>query len=73
MPLPPFLARHYTTRLYLDFLPLTAGSKKEVFISPHGCSLLPCVGEGATPFPGLLHFTLDPNLIVLRAKQDSIK
>ena len=23
------------------------------------------VGEGATPFPGLLHFTLDPYLIVL--------
>ena len=23
------------------------------------------VGEGATPFPGLLHFALDPLLIVL--------
>ena len=23
------------------------------------------VGEGATPFPGLLHFTLDPYLIML--------
>ena len=26
-----------------------------------------------TPFPGLLHFTLDPHLIVLSAKQGSIK
>ena len=26
------------------------------------------VGEGATPFPGLLHSTLDPHLIVLSAK-----
>ena len=31
------------------------------------------VGEGATPFPGLLHFTLDPYLIVLGAKQGGIK
>ena len=23
------------------------------------------VGDGATPFPGLLHFTLDPYLIML--------
>ena len=28
---------------------------------------------GAAPFPGLLHFTLDPYLIVLSAKQGSIK
>ena len=27
------------------------------------------VGEGATPFPGLPHFTLNPNLIILSAKQ----
>ena len=26
------------------------------------------VGEGATLFPGLLHFTLDSNLIMLSAK-----
>ena len=31
------------------------------------------VGEGATPFPGLLHFTLDPYLIMLRVKQGGIK
>ena len=31
------------------------------------------VGEGATPFPGLLHFTLDPYLIMLSAKQGGIK
>ena len=29
--------------------------------------------EGATPFPGLLHFTFDPHLIVLSVKQKSIK
>ena len=31
------------------------------------------VEESATPFPGLLHFTLDHYLIVLRAKQGRIK
>ena len=31
------------------------------------------VGEGATPFPGLLHFTLDPYLIMLSVKQGGIK
>ena len=31
------------------------------------------VGEGATPFPGLLHFTLDPYLIMLSIKQEGIK
>ena len=31
------------------------------------------VGEGATPFPGLLHFTLDPHLIMLSDKQGGIK
>ena len=29
--------------------------------------------EGETPFPELLHFTLDPHFIVLSAKQVSIK
>ena len=31
------------------------------------------VGEGATPFPGLLHFTLDPYHIMLSVKQGGIK
>ena len=31
------------------------------------------VGEGATPFPGLLHFTLNPYLIMLSVKQGGIK
>ena len=31
------------------------------------------VGEGSTPFPGLLHFTLDPNVIMLSVKQSGIK
>ena len=32
-----------------------------------------CVGEGATPFPGLLYFTLDSYLIMLSVKQGGIK
>ena len=31
------------------------------------------VGVGATSFPGLLHFTLDPYLIMLSVKQGSIE
>ena len=31
------------------------------------------VGEGATPFPGLLLFTLDPYFIVLSVKQGGIR
>ena len=31
------------------------------------------VGEGATPFPGLLHFILDTYLILLIVKQGGIK
>ena len=31
------------------------------------------LGEDVTPFPGLLHFTLDPHLIVVREKQEGIK
>ena len=31
------------------------------------------VREGVTPFPGMLHFTLDPYLIMLSVKQGSIK
>ena len=31
------------------------------------------VGEGGTPFPGILPFTLDLHLIVLGAKQGGIK
>ena len=29
--------------------------------------------EGATPFPELLHFTLDPYLVMLKVKQSGIK
>ena len=31
------------------------------------------VGENAIQFPGLLHFTIDPNLIMLSVKQGNIK
>ena len=30
-------------------------------------------GERATSFPGLLHFTVDPNLIMLSVKEGGIK
>ena len=36
--------------------------------APFSIATTPNVGEGASPFPGLLHFTLDPYLIVLSAK-----
>ena len=41
--------------------------------APFSIAITPNVGEGATPLPGLLHFTLDPYLIVLSAKQGGIK
>ena len=31
------------------------------------------IGEGVTPFPGLLHFTLDTYLVLLSVKQGGIK
>ena len=31
------------------------------------------VGEGATSFPGLLHFNLNPYLIILKVEQGAIK
>ena len=31
------------------------------------------IGEGATLFPGLLHFTLDPYLIIHSVKQGGIR
>ena len=36
-------------------------------------ALLQVIGDGATPFPGLLHFTLDSYLIMLCVKQGGIK
>ena len=36
-------------------------------------SILLGVGKGAALFPGLLHLTFDPYLIVLSAKQGGIK
>ena len=35
--------------------------------------IIQCVGEGPTPFPGLLHFTLDSYLILPSVKQGGIK
>ena len=36
--------------------------------APFSILLYQGAGEGATPFPGLLHFTLDPYLIILGVK-----
>ena len=36
-------------------------------------SIVTTLGESATPFPGLLHFTLDHYLIMLSVKQGGIK
>ena len=33
----------------------------------------PWCGESATPFPALLHFTLDPYLVMLSVKQGGIE
>ena len=41
--------------------------------APFSIATTPRVGEGATPFSGLLHFTLNPYLIMLSVKQGSIK
>ena len=45
------------------------GTRRLPFQKPVHCG----VGEGATPFPELLYFTLDTNLIMLSFKQGSIK
>ena len=41
--------------------------------APFSIATTPWCWEGATPFPGLFHFTLDPYRIILSAKQGSIK
>ena len=41
--------------------------------APFSIATTPRCREGATPFPGLLHFTLDPYLIKLSVKQGGIK
>ena len=41
--------------------------------APFSIATTPGVGEGATPFLGLLHFTLDPYLIMLSVMQGDIK
>ena len=41
--------------------------------APNSIATTPGVGEGATPFPGLLYFTLDTYLIMLSDKQGGIK
>ena len=41
--------------------------------APFSIAAILDVGKGAPSFPGLLHFTLDPNLIMLSIKQGGIK
>ena len=40
---------------------------------PFSIATIPRCREGTTPFPGLLHFTLDPYLIMLGVQQGGIK
>ena len=40
--------------------------------APFSIANTPRYGEGTTPFPGLLHFTLDTYLILLSVKQGGI-
>ena len=48
-------------------------TNKEVSKVGYRSSLAKHVGEGATPFPGLLQFTFTLYLIMLSVKQGSIK
>ena len=41
--------------------------------APFSIATTPRCRKGTTPFPGLLHFTLDPYLIRLSVKQGGIK
>ena len=41
--------------------------------APFSIATTPCVGESATSFPELLHFTLDIYLLLLSVKQGGIK
>ena len=50
-----------------------SGSKSKVGNRNRGQLLHQGVGEGTTPFPRLLHFTLDPYIIMLSVKLGSIK
>ena len=55
--------------LYIKLAILIEGDLK----APFSIAIIPRCREGATPFPGLFHFTLDPYLIILSAKQGGIK
>ena len=41
--------------------------------APFSIATTPSIGEGATPFSGLPHFTLDTYLIILGVKQGGIQ
>ena len=71
-----------TRLLFFFFLFLFFHSKVKVKLTtlvegdpklPFSIATTPRCREGATPFPGLLHFTLDPYLIVLSVQQGGIK
>ena len=61
--------------IIIDFLEKVSNCK-QCFLTQNSLNLkapFSIAGEGATPFSRLLHFTLDPNLIMLRVKQGGIK
>ena len=55
--------------LYSKLVTVVEGDPKALFSR----ATTPRSGGGATPFPGLLHFTLDPYLIMLSVKHGGIK
>ena len=53
----------------IHFKSLVEGDLK----APFSIATTPGVREGASPFPGLLHFTLDPYHVMLSVKKGGIK
>ena len=65
-----FPVKYFQVLLYkLKLLTKVEGDPKAPFL----IATTQGVGEDATPFPGLIHFTLDPYLIMLTVKQGGIK
>ena len=61
-------AAKYHSRFFIRAMHLKVGDQK----APFSIATTPRSGGGITPFPGLLHFTLDTYLILLSVKQGGI-
>ena len=60
----------YGRQIYLPRQPLSRVTQRQ---GGHSIVTILRYREGATPFPGLLHFTFDPYLIMMSVKQSGIK